>query len=244
MTTYSKYTNNKDNRQYWSLQGYLGTDRTTGKRVRITRRKDADGQPFRTKRDAQREMKRLMDEFEQKGQRLRRGTVTFKEIFDVWITKVYAPTVKDNTLANTKRRAEMYVLPYFGERLIDKIDKRYCDDVAHEWADGDFKDVKRLIGLAERVFDYALYIGVINVSPMRQLYTPPQKKNGKKEVEFFERAELTHFLDVAYEHGHKWGALFHFMAYTGCRKGEAIALEWKDLNWKKKNVNIKKTSPN
>lgn len=44
-----------------------------------------------------------------------------------------------------------------------------------------------------------------------------------------------------YGEGDKWGVLFHFIAFTGCRKGEALALNWSDIDLKTRTVHFDKT---
>lgn len=223
------------------FQAYLGTDPMTGKPVRVTRRKDENGRPFPTKKSAQQEAARLVEVFNNSKGSVEKKKITFDEVYEMWLKKVYKKSVTDSTYINITRRVERYVLPYFSRRLIHKIDKRYCDDIVHKWLDSDFKDYKRLVGVVKRIFDYAVYIEVTKHNPMDMVYLPTVKREKKREIEFFERDELIIFLDEAYKHGFKWGTLFQLIAYSGCRKGEALALEWKDINWRKKTVRINKT---
>ncbi len=41
--------------------------------------------------------------------------------------------------------------------------------------------------------------------------------------------------------GHRLFALWSFIALTGCRKGEALALEWRDIDWQAKRVTIRRS---
>ena len=41
--------------------------------------------------------------------------------------------------------------------------------------------------------------------------------------------------------GHGLFALWSFIALTGCRKGEALALEWRDIDWQAKRVTIRRS---
>src|SRR5699024_1815262 len=94
------------------------------------------------------------------------------------------------------------------------------------------KEYKRLIGFTKRVFDYAMHVELVDTNPMRNLYVPKLQSDKKREIEFFEKNELMDFLNHAkqYGEGDKWGVLFHFIAFTGCRKGEALALNWSDID--------------
>ena len=41
--------------------------------------------------------------------------------------------------------------------------------------------------------------------------------------------------------GHRLFALWTFIALTGCRKGEALALEWRDIDWQAQRVTIRRS---
>lgn len=229
-------------RLYWSFQAYVGTDETTGKRVRVTRRKGEDGRPFRTKKDAQREMKRLVEQFEWRGAHQGTQKNTFRMVYERWL-KGYSTSVRESTLANTNRRFKRYILPRFGDVLLDKVDRRLCDDVVNEWQKEDPKDFKRSVGLARQVLDYAVYTNLIRDNPMQNIRIPRLEKQAKRNIEFFEKDELIAFLDFAdnYGRGDKWGVFFHLLAYTGCRKSEALALEWSDIDLNGRTVSFSKT---
>ena len=51
--------------------------------------------------------------------------------------------------------------------------------------------------------------------------------------------ELAHFLDL--EADSRYGAPFTFLAFTGCRRGEALGLTWNDVNLDDGQVSIRRT---
>lgn len=154
------------------FQEYLGTDEMTSKSVRITRRKTEDGSPFRTKREAEREAARLKAEFAERGIKKKQKKITFREVYEEWMTH-YAEEVRVSTLANTERRFVSFILPHFGDVLIDKADKQ-------NWQKERPKEYKRLIGFTKRVFDYAMHVELIDTNPMRNLHVP-KLQLGEKE---------------------------------------------------------------
>lgn len=242
MTTPMKYRKNKDGKLYWSFQTYLGTDETTGKRVRVTRRKGADRMPFKTKRDALKEAQRLVKEFERKGTNKAQKKTTFRMVYERWL-QGYSTGVRASILANTDRRFKRYILPLFADKLLDKIDRRMGDEAVLKWQAEDKKDFKRTIGLTRQVLDFAVYTNLIDDNPMQTVRIPKLEKQSQRNIDFFDKHELVAFLDFADTYGkdNKWGVLFHFLSYTGCRKSEALALEWSDINFEKRTVAFNKT---
>lgn len=85
MATIKQYEK-KDGTKAWMFQTYLGISPLTGKEVRTTRRN------FKTKKEAQIELNRLLVDFEENG--LKRETnETFQEVYDLWYES-YKTTVK------------------------------------------------------------------------------------------------------------------------------------------------------
>lgn len=49
------------------------------------------------------------------------------------------------------------------------------------------------------------------------------------------------FLAQAFEYGDTYWIFFKMLIKTGMRKGEAAALEWSDIDFKNRTININKT---
>ena len=77
---------------------------------------------------------------------------------------------------------------------------------------------------------------------------PKRKKAAskkKKPENYYTKSELEKFLSLAEEKlPYKWFVFFRLLAYTGIRRGEALALTWDDIDIKAKTVSISKTISN
>lgn len=245
MARYTTYESNGTN--YYQFQAYLGTNELTGKPVRLTRRKsELTGKPFKTKGQAQREVKRLEEAFRAGTIGHKRNTQTpFKEVYAKWI-RDYQKSVRPSTYAHTERRFKQRILPAFEGVLIERVDRRHLKNVVERWAEEAPKDHKALFNFAKRVFDFAVYLDIIRDNPMHAVRLPQIRAPKAKETAFYERDELMDFLELAQTHGgvvkgRKWGMFFHLLAFTGCRKGEALALRWDDIDLDRRTVRFNKT---
>lgn len=242
MARYYRYTSKKDNKEYWAFNAYLGSDPLTSKPVRVHRRRDNQGKLFFTKKQATLEASRLKIEFE-KGDYTKPSNQTFEGIYQEWVQKRYKDTVKDSTLKKTQEIFTNHLLPIIGSLYIDKISKYQLEKLAQNLIDKELSKYELFMNYVGKVLDFALHSEIIKENPMSKTYIPKPKRKQKKETPFFDKKELHEFVECAYQYGYgaKWGALFHFMAYTGSRIGEACALRWSDIDMNDSEVTLSKT---
>lgn len=72
-------------------------------------------------------------------------------------------------------------------------------------------------------------LGIVKANPTT-LVTIPIKKEDIEEDDvenFFTKDELIAFLDIVEKSNNpKWYAIFRLLSFSGCRKGEILALTW------------------
>lgn len=233
MATIKQYAK-KDGSKLWMFQTYLGINQATGKEIRTTRR------GFSTKKEAQLELNRLLVDFEKNGLQ-KKENITYQEIYNDWIIQ-YKNTVKESTFVKTKRIFNNHILPYFGKMRIENIEIKHCQNAINLWAKS-LKRFKMIMNYAGMIFDYAIRIGLIAMNPTK-LVTRPKIKDEveEKEPNFYTKAELTLFFNcLEKENDPKIYSLFRVLAFTGIRKGEALALTWNDINFEQQTITISKT---
>lgn len=94
--------------------------------------------------------------------------------------------------------------------------------------------------------DFAIKRGYIQTNPFTYVDTPVKLKKKQASMEekkdnFYTREELKTFLQcLKQESNVKAYTLFHLLAFSGMRKGEALALTWKDIDFKNNAIQINK----
>lgn len=218
----------------FQMQGYIGTDPATGKRLRVTRR------GFKSEEDCQKEYYRLKLQHEAGEFNNKVVKYTFQEVYDLWIQQ-YANTVKESTLNKTKTIFRCHILPCYGKMYIHRIKINHCQDAVNLW----FKSLKnyRIVNnYAGLVFRHAMKLGIISSNPSLLVTMPVllNKVDDDEEIEnFLSKEDLIKLLDAV--DLPRWKTLLRLLAYSGFRKGEALALNWNDINFKKATVSISKT---
>lgn len=221
----------KNGQTYFMFQAYAGIDPATGKQRGITRR------GFSSQKDAEMEYYRLKLEMEEGVQKVKR--YTFQEVYDLWIEE-YRNTVKESTLQKTKTLFRCHILPVFGKMYIDMIKVNHCQDAINKW----FKVLKNhrsVNSYAGLVFRHGIKLGIITTDPTKVITVPVRVNPVDEEeiINFYSKEELVKFLDCF--ESPKWSMYFRLLAYAGCRKSEALALTWKDINFTDNTISITKT---
>lgn len=236
-TQIQKYTK-KDGSTAYMFKKYLGIDPITGKRKDTTRR------GFKTLKEAKVALSRIEVETAEGVHNVRSSNRTFKEVFEEWFELVYKKKVKESTFWNTRLLFDKHVLPNIGERMIKKITIKDCQILANSWATSSPKRFHRHINYVGMVFKYAVSIEEIKSNPIEKISMPHVQEETPKEGDhnFYDRANLLNFLEqMGKKYPMKRYMFFSLLAYTGMRKGEALALTWRDIDLKKNTLNINKT---
>lgn len=234
MATIKKYTK-KDGSTAWMFNAYLGTDPMTGKQKRTTRR------GFSSLKEAKLTLARLEIDIEKNG--FKRNKIdTFDIVYQLWFDSAYKETVRESTSVKTKELFENHILPVFGSHKVDKITVKFCQTTVNEWCTR-LSKYGTLKNYVSKVLDYALNLEMIEFNPMKRIAMPRRKENFNqtKLENFYTKEELQLFLECAKKELYqKWYTFFRLLAFSGMRKGEALGLLWKDIDFKKNTVSISK----
>ena len=223
----------KDGTKRYLIKCYMGLDSLTGKRITTTRR------GFKTQKEASLAEARLKLEYEEKTFNAKNSKYTFQQIYELFLVE-HKNTVKSGTYATTVRYAKLHILPKIANKRIDSFTVLDCQKLVNQWAEY-FNSAKYPKGITQQVFDYAIKMNIITDNPMRKVKLPKRKETINEVNKFYNTDELKHFFDCVKDYGNmKYLAFFRLLAFTGMRKGEALALNWSDIDFNKKQVHITK----
>lgn len=92
----------------------------------------------------------------------------------------------------------------------------------------------KLYTILSGIFKAAYKAELIDRNPMDRVDRPTPRKDEirKTEVKSFTAAEVRHILNCLSEEPLKWQAIVWFLVDTGVRRGEAVGLQWTDIDFK------------
>lgn len=149
--------------------------------------------------------------------------------------------IVEGTRQNYKSTFNLYWMPYLGLRRIDMITPTTLRGVVSqiEWSS---EGVKRnaIIKLSS-VFKTAVLDGLIAKSPTTSIGKP---KVAKKIVDPYTRAEaeliISHLYTSLQKYSQIYAAFFEFSFFTGVRPGEAMGLQWDDVDLAQRTATIRR----
>ena len=230
----------KDGTKVYRSNVYLGVDSITGKKVKTT----ITG---RTKKEVKAKVQQAQSNFKANGSTVfkRVKVTTYKELAALWLEN-YQMTVKPQTLVSTRQFLKNHILPVFGDMQLDKIHIAHIQSWVNKLA---FKIVNYGVAASinKRILQYGVSMQLIPFNPAREVILPRPQKAGANRIKFIDKEDLKTFLDymerlapTAYNYYYD-SVLYKLLLATGCRYGEAVALEWSDIDFNSATISITKT---
>ncbi len=227
-----KYTK-KDGSTAYMFNVYVGLN-SKGKNVYRKR------QGFKTKKQAQIALAKLLEDIEENGISNEKKKLTFNNLFEIWIEH-HKLSIKESTAYNYERFYKKHLKPVLGELILTDIKVSDCQKVVDNWFKKGLKMYPELRKLGIQIMKYGVAMEYMQDNPMAKTISP-RKKAEESSLQFYTKEELIHFFKCLEDHGnYKQIAFFRLLAFTGARKGEIFALTWADLNFTNKEVSIRKT---
>ena len=227
---------------------YLGVDKLTGKKARTT-------VTASTKKGVKIKAREAVNAFEANGYSVKeKPTITtYRELVALW-WESYKNTIKPNSQQSMEGIVRLHILPVFGDYKLDKLTTPIIQQQVNKWADkankgekGAYANYSFLNNINRRILQYGVTMQAIKHNPARDVIIPRKQQNKEHKVKFFSNQELKQFLDYledldqsSYENFFDY-VLYKTLLASGCRIGEALALEWSDIDLKKGTINISKT---
>ena len=227
---------------------YLGVDKLTGKKARTT-------VTANTKKGVKIKAREAVNAFATNGYSVKeKPTITtYRELVALW-WESYKNTIKPNSQQSMEGIVRLHILPVFGDYKLDKLTTPIIQQQVNKWADkankgekGAYANYSFLNNINRRILQYGVTMQVIQHNPARDVIIPRKQQNKEHKVKFFSNQELKQFLDYledldqsSYENFFDY-VLYKTLLASGCRIGEALALEWSDIDLKKGIISISKT---
>ncbi|WP_431279872.1 tyrosine-type recombinase/integrase [Leifsonia poae] len=216
----------------WGFYLSAGVDPKTGRRLQIRQA------GFSTRREAQTERNKQAIKVDS-GAYVKPTRQSYADYLDVWFKRrtTTVDVLKDTTAGNYARYIRNDIQPStLGRMKLTDIRRHHVNAFVDELTESGrgATTVRRIAAVVQGSLKAADHDDLIDHNPSLGIHIPDVEK---KEVGVWEPAQVGHFLDVAV--GHRLGALFEVVMFTGLRRGEAIGLRWADVDMTRRVINVR-----
>ena len=219
----------------WRLSVYVGRD------ARTNRKRYAQQTFHGTERQAQRALARLVTEVDE-GRHATSTPGTFGELLDRWL-ETKAHSVESSTIASYRWVSDKYVRPALGRTRLASLQPADLDAFYARLSRGGGvndaplspRTVRICHGVVRQSLDQARKWGLIVRNPALDA-SPPRSRHHEIHPPSVEK--VLHLLSVAQNGDEDFAAYLRVLAATGCRRSEALALRWGDIDWKASELTI------
>lgn len=197
-----------------------------------------------TRAEAERELNRMLVEVDE-GRHIPSAPMTMDELLDQWLS-LKTTTVEATTVDGYRWIVGHYVRPAFGARKVASVRTLELDQWYQELRAGGGSDGRPLSGRTVRLchtvmrqsLEQARKWGLIARNPARDA-TPPAAR--RIEIKPPSVEDVRGLLAAAFDFDPDFGVYLWVLATTGCRRGEACALRWSDIHWKRSEIAIRRS---
>jgi integrase len=223
----------------WTIIYDLPADMVTGKRRQKSQTVKG------TKRDAERVLREVLLSLEQ-GTYVKPNKVKLGEWLRQWLKDYVSMNTTDRTQESYKSIVERHLIPSLGKITLTDlqpvhIQSYYADKIDKGRADGKGGLSARSIVYHHRILsnalDYAVKMGVV-VRNMVKVVEPP--RIAKMTMNTLSPEEVTRFLDAA--RVTDYYVYFATLLYTGLRRGELLALRWRNMDLESATLTVVETA--
>ena len=130
-------------------------------------------------------------------------------------------------------------LEYFKRKIAKEVRKRDIENLIIELKSKGItnKTINGVMTFVQAVFNYGVEAGYLSVNPVGKIKKLPQVK---PEIKILNEVQMEMFLTLAESFTPRFYAFFATALFTGMRRGELLALEWSDVDFRRKRITVNK----
>ena len=202
---------------------------------------------FRTRKEAEDALAEAITA-EYKGTSVSPEKMTVSEYLEQEWLPAIASTIRATTLASYTTHVKRHINPYLGKFLLTKltgarINGLYAvlSEEGKVCGSGGLapNSVRRVHATLHRAFRDAVRWGYLSRNPVDSADPPKTGSDQRGEMKTWSAKDLRKFLESTKDS--RLYPLWHTMAMTGLRRGEALALRWEDVDLKTGRISVRRS---
>ncbi|MBG9614108.1 site-specific integrase [Bacillus cereus] len=200
---------------------------------------------FKTKKEAQLAAAKIEEKLAN-GMNMQNSNLTFNDYMYEWLDTYKKGTVSPRTYYAYHKNIRKYILPAFGNTKLKDLTRICYQQFINTLLETLHKQTVNVIHatIHGALHTATVELNILNNNPTDKIQMKTRQIVPKQdEIKCYDIDELQYFLNFVLhtKKAFKYYSLFLFLSRTGLRIGECLALQWEDVDFQKRTLNINKT---
>jgi len=167
----------------------------------------------------------------------------FEDYADIWINVTVSATCKESTKTDYMCILDIHILPIFGKKQVIDINRMAIKNFLMKKIKDGYSPstVSHMKCCISGILNIAVDNGDFDYNPAHRLGKLYKKNNTQDKISPYSKQELSLLLKGFKEWNLDHYPLILILARTGMRLGEVFALQWDDINFKKRSIKVQRT---
>ena len=177
----------------------------------------------------------------EKGTYKNNSNLTFTELAQMFLDKYAKNNLSDTTIINYKYQLNKHILPDIGHYKINSLKKLHVQDLANKLCEEynlSSKTIKNDIKLISAILEKGIEWELLQSNVAHKVAIPNNKNKPKKEQEIYNNEEIKLLFEALDKTDDPFKTMVYVSFYTGARRGEVLALRWKDIDFQNNIIRI------
>lgn len=200
----------------------------------------------------EKEVKKKLKDYFIQGEKYTANNIakmTLEEFLVDWLENILVHTLKPKSYAIKEYIIKQQIAPRIGMLQVNSLVASDIQQMINNMVKEDlsYSTIKKAYDTLNQRFKLAINQEQVNKNPILGVVLPKQKNKKNSEIQYFSKEQCKELIEESrriYDYNNKnvyrLGELVPFLIFTGLRIGEAIALEWKDIDYKNKTITVNK----
>lgn len=162
---------------------------------------------------------------------------TFAEFADEFMATYVATNNKMSERYSKRKIMARHLIPFFGAMRLDAIGARDVEKFKTGLSGRAPKTVNNILTVFRKCLDYAKQVGALSHDPPVKFVRVPRQR-----FDWLEPDEFTRLVDAARDWNPFACAAILLMGDAGLRAGEAVALRWTHVDFKRRSIHVAQSS--
>ena len=198
-----------------------------------------------THEDAENALRKAINELKDTGRYKDVSSISVRDYFEYWYENYVMTNLKYNTQQNYRMVIDNHILPYLDKYYLREVDPSVLQNLVHEEFRKGYaqKTISIVTSVLKNAFRKAVYPYMfLKENPMSYVESPrfEKKKLSKDEMKIISREDWSK-LRAAVPEASAFYIPMMIAYYTGMRRGEVCALEWKNVDMEDKIIHVEAT---